>query len=225
MEKAIEAAQETERRNYVGASSIGNDCARQIYYEYNGYPRPLFPAKALMNFDDGHRTEELTAARLRMVQGIELHTHKPDGTQWGFSALGDRFKGHCDGFIRGLKQAPVTPHVWECKASGQKKFNEFQNVKAKYGEKATLENWNFTYYVQSQIYMHYFDLKRHYTTVALAGGREYDSCRTEYKQEVALKYIDRAEKIINATQPPPRISEQSDFYLCKWCAFKEVCHG
>lgn len=224
MERAIEEAQDRSRRDYVGASSIGNPCARQIWYEYNGYPRPLFPASALMNFEDGHRTEDLTADRIRMVDGIELHTHKPDGQQWGFSVLNNKFRGHCDGFIRGLKQAPKTPHVWEAKACNQKKYNEFKATKQKYGEKQTLENWNYTYFVQAQLYMHYFDLKRHYTTVALAGGREYDSCRTEYQKNIALKYIDRAEKIINATQPPPRLSEESDYYICKWCAFSGECH-
>lgn len=221
----IEGLQEKKRRDYIGASAIGNPCARQIWYEYNGYERKPFNAKTLMNFEDGHYSEDLTAARLRLIQGIELHTHNEDGSQFGFKAMDGKFGGHCDGFIRGLLQAPKAWHVWEHKACGQKKYNEFISKKEKHGEKNVLQKWNETYYVQAQLYMHYSKLDRHYLTVALAGSREYQSCRTEYKPEIAEQYIDRAEKILNATEPPRRKSEKSDFYLCKWCDFKDICHG
>lgn len=225
MYKAIEDNQERQNRDYLGASLIGNPCPRQIWYVYNGYPRKDFSAKTLMNFEDGHRTEDLTAERLRMVEGIELHTHKEDGSQYGFSAFGGKFKGHCDGLIRGLKQAPKTIHIWEAKCSAQKKFDEFVRIRAKVGEKNTLKEWNENYYAQAQLYMHFMGHDRHYTTVALAGGREYSSCRTEYAPEVAAFYTDRADKIIHAQVEPRKISEQKDYYICNWCDFKDICHG
>jgi len=61
--------------------------------------------------------------------------------------------------------------------------------------------------------------------VALAGGREYDSCRTEYEPEKAEWAIDRAAKIIAAKEPPPRINEKPDFWLCRFCNYKGECHG
>ena len=226
MYEAIEATQhDQKKRDYLGASLIGNPCARQIWYQYNGYDKEPFKAETLLNFEDGHRTEDLTAARLRMVEGVELHTHHPDGSQFGFVALDGKFKGHADGFIRGLKQAPKSWHIWECKASSQKKWNEFKSTKAKVGEKNTLKEWNENYYVQAQLYMHYSHIDRHYLTIAYAGGRMYDSCRTEYDSRVAGKYIERADKIINATNPPPRIRDEPDYYICRWCDFKEECHG
>lgn len=212
------------KREYLGASSIGKECALQIWYDFNGYPKEPFDVYSLWNFEDGHRTEDLTACRLRLVSGIELWTHDGYGNQYGFSDFNGKFSGHIDGVIKGLKQAPVTPHIWENKCCGQKKFDAFKKAKEKYGEKQALEKWDYTYFIQAQIYMHYFKLKRHYTTVALAGGRDYDSCRTEYQSEVALKYIDRAKKIIEATDPPPKINESPDFYLCRFCEFKEICH-
>lgn len=224
MKKAIEDRQDTSRRDYIGASLIGNECARQIWYEYNGYPRPLFEANTLMNFEDGHRTEDLTASRLRMVEGIELWTHDEHGEQFGFSVLDGKFSGHCDGVIRGLKQAPKALHIWEAKCSAYKKFNEFKSAKQKFGDKLALKNWNVNYFAQAQLYMHYLNIDRHYMTVALAGGRDYDSCRTEYEPEIAQYYIDRADKIINSREPPPKINGKSDFFICRFCNFKEICH-
>ncbi len=69
MYQAIERNSDKSKRNYLGASLIGNPCARQIWYQYNGYTQEPFSAETLMNFEDGHRTEDLTAERLRMVDG------------------------------------------------------------------------------------------------------------------------------------------------------------
>lgn len=214
-----------DKRDYLGASLIGNDCARQIWYQYKGFQGEPFDAETLMNFEDGHRTEELTAERLRLVDGIELITHDENGNQFGFSAFGGKFKGHYDGRIRGLIQAPRAWHIWEGKASSQKKYNEFTRAKEKHGDKNTLKNWNEGYYVQAQMYMHYGEIDRHYLTLAYAGGRQYQSCRTEYDAGLAAQYIDRADKIILTQQPPPKIREEKDYYICRWCDFRKMCHG
>lgn len=214
-----------EKRDYLGASLIGNPCPRQIWYQYNGFFAEPFSAETLMNFEDGHRTEDLTAKRLRMVDGIKLITHDENGNQLGFTALDGKFKGHYDGIITGLYQAPKARHIWENKCSAEKKYNEFIKIKAEVGEKKTLEKWNENYYAQAQLYMHFENIDRHYLTLAYAGGRKYQSCRTEYDGAVAEKHIERARKIIDAKQEPPRISEKKDFYLCRWCDFKDTCHG
>jgi hypothetical protein len=221
----VEIDAKKPKRGYLGASSIGAPCARKVWYQYKGYAAPPFDAETLMNFDDGHRTEELTAARLRLVPGIELWTHDDNGKQFGFSIFNGEFRGHCDGVIRGLIQAPKSNHVWECKAANAKKYAEFQSAKAKWGEKLALKNWNETYFIQAQLYMHFLKIDRHYLTVALAGGRDYDSCRTEYEPDKAEWAIDRAAKIIAAKEPPPKINEKPDFYICRFCNYREECHG
>ena len=225
--KAIIAEKENSkpRRSYLGASLIGNPCPRQIWYTYKDYKPEPHSARTAMRFEDGHRTEDLTAERLRLVPGIELWTHDENGNQFGFSAFDGKFKGHCDGIINGLLQAPKTTHIWEAKSCEEKKYNEFHKAKTKYGEKQALKNWNENYYIQAQLYMHYMKLDRHYTTVALAGGRDYNSCRTEYNDATALWAIERAEKIINAKAPPARINEKPDFYICRWCEFKDICRS
>ncbi len=225
MRLAIEAKQETKRRNYLGASLIGDPCPRKVWYDYNGYNKEPIPSQGLMAIEDGHRTEDLTAYRLRLVDGVDLVTHNADGSQVCFSDLGGKFKGHIDGLIFGIKQAPKTWHIWENKSCKHEKFNEFKRVKKKFGEKDALKNWNITYYVQHQLYMHYFECTRGYLTVSYSGGRDYATCRTNYKKDIALQYIDRANKIVNASLAPTKVSEQSDYYLCRFCPFSNECHS
>jgi CRISPR/Cas system-associated exonuclease Cas4 (RecB family) len=220
-----EAAAKQPSRGYLGASLIGDACARKIWYTYQGYERKPFSAETLWKFADGHRTEDLIAERLRSLPFIELHTHDENGFQFGFSDFDGKFKGHCDGFIKGILQAPNVWHVWECKASEKKKYDEFTKLVTTMDTKRVLKKWNENYYAQAQLYMHYFKIDRHYTTVAKAGGRDIMTCRTEYEPEIAEYYRDRAWQIINATQEPMRISDKPDFWLCRFCDFSEVCHG
>lgn len=214
-----------ERRAYLGASGVGHSCERKSWYYYHmPHLRKPLNDNGHLAVNCGHRAEATMAAYLRMIPGIELHTEQ-DGQQVGFSDFNGRFRGHLDGIIRGLYQAPKTVHVWEHKDANQKKFNEFQRVKQKYGEKNALYNWNIVYYGQAQLYMHYMGLTRHYMTVSLSGVRDFDSCRTEYNKEYAKMLVSRADRIINAKEPLTRISNKPDYYECRWCDFNEVCHA
>jgi len=210
--------QTREPRDYLGASLIGHPCSRAIWYEYNGIVGEPFKLSAVWAIEDGNRVEAVIADRLRKVYGINLVTENQ-----GFSAFGGKFKGHVDGIITGLKQAPKTPHVWECKVTDD--FSGFLRAIERFGEKGALQQWNERYYVQAQIYMHFMKLDRHYLTVAYSGGRDLAACRTEYREEVALQYVDKAEKIINATYTPVRLSEKPDNWQCKMCKFKGICHN
>ena len=212
------------RRTYVGASGIGKQCSRAIWYDYNGYPRKEKPAELKWAADCGHRSEAIMADWLRSVPGVDLQTTDTTGKQFGFEALGGRFRGHIDGIITGLLHAPKTVAVWEHKSKNQKGFNAFQTAKEKFGTKRMLKEWDEIYFVQAQVYMHFMHLDRHYLTISLGGMRDIDSCWTEYQPEVALAAIDKAEKVIYSTMEPPRISNQPDFFACRFCDFAEICH-
>lgn len=218
-------------RDYVGASSIGDQCARKIWYQLNKPEEAIpFDSATLMRFDDGHRTEALIIDRMRLA-GLDVVDRCADGEQLRFSHMGGKIGGHIDGLVTGLLQAPNKTHVFEAKCCGDKEFVKFCGIREKHGEKDTLREWNMTYYVQAQLYMHFSKqfhktfIDRHYLICASAGGRDMQSCRTEYDKETALRYIDRAEKIVCADIEPPRLSDKPDFWICRMCQFNGVCHG
>jgi len=219
--------QPNEDRGYLGASQIGDECARKIWYKFNKFPERASEYKAIgtMAAESGYYAEDITAKRLSAVRGIELSVLNSLGGQHGWSAFDGKFKGHVDGLIKGILQAPVAQHIWEHKDKDHKKFSDFQNKKASFGEKNTLKNWNIQYYGQAQINMHYMKIDRHYLTISYAGARKYDSCRTNYDPVYAEQLNDKAYKIINTSAPPMRVNDKPDFYLCKFCPFKDECHG
>jgi hypothetical protein len=87
-------------RDYIGMSSIGGECDRRTYFDFHWSSVPSHNASTVKKFADGHAGEAMQAARLRLVPGLTLHTHQKDGSQFGFSDLGQHFKGHMDGAIQ-----------------------------------------------------------------------------------------------------------------------------
>lgn len=80
------------------------------------------------------------------------------------------------------------------------------------------------HYVQMQVYMHYLKLK---WGLYVAVCKNTDDLYFEviyYKPEIGEAYTDRAGAIIRATLPPARLSNNPDWWECKMCDFREICH-
>lgn len=226
VDAAIEAAQSTDQRPYLGMSSLGDSCDRKLFYSFRWMTAVKFDAATLKRFDDGHRGEDLQADRLRMVKGITLHTvDRNTGNQFGFVACGGHVRGHMDGAIVGLLQAPKTWHVWEHKQVGEKNFKALLKLKETKDEKDVLQAWNKTYYAQAQLYMHFSGMTRHYLTCSTPGGRETTSVRTDANKQDAIALADRAERIVNAPAPLDGVSDDPDYFECRWCDYATLCHG
>lgn len=212
------------KRGYLGASSIGQPCERRLWYGFRWAFVERFNAETLYRFEDGHRTEDLLAARLRLVPGIQLHTVDPrTGRQFGVSSVAGHFRGHMDGAVIGLLQAPKTWHVWEAKCVGEKGMAKLQRAKAA-GEKTALAAWDPVYHAQAQVYMHHTGMERHYLTAATPGGRVMDSVRTDYDPAAAATLEAKAERIVTAATPPTGISEDPAWFECKFCPAAALCH-
>lgn len=223
---ALEAKALAEKpRGYLGMSQIGESCARKLWYSFRWAGREAFKADTLKRFADGHRTEDLVIDRLRLVEGLDLFSTNEAGGQLRVTDHGGHFSGHLDGTVEGLLQAPKTRHVLEVKCVSDKKFTEFKKAVADLGEKQALRKWNPVYYAQAQAYMHYTGLHRHYIVVATPGGRDWTSARTEYNAADALQLVTKAKRIIDAQEPPDKISNTPSWYECKWCAFSPICHN
>ena len=220
----VEAAKELPRP-YLGISGLGRDCRRQIWSDFRWLTPPAFAAATLKRFEDGHHGEDVMAARLRLVDGLSLWTVDAEaGGQFACEDLGGHLRGHMDGVLLGLLQAPKTPHVWEHKQVDEQGLAKLERAKVEYGEKNALRMWNAVYFAQGQLYMHYLDIERHYLTCSTAGGRRTIGVRTERDTAEALRLIEKARAIVFADWPPERISSDPAFYQCRWCQHAGTCH-
>lgn len=227
---AIDAAMEARgnrpwRVPSLPLGSIGGNCERAIWYAFRWAAPSHFDAATLKKFEDGHHCEDVQAARLRMVDGIELWTVDPNtGKQFEAVFCDGNVRGRVDGVIAGILQAPRSPHVWEHKATDEAKLRKLEKLKRELVEKNALREWNPRYWATAQCYMRYFLIYRHYMTVSSPGGRRTVSVRTEYDHEAASALVKKADRIIKADRAPPRVSDKPDWYECKFCEFHAVCH-
>lgn len=210
------------QRAYLGASSIGEECSRKLWYKYNG-EKEIFDGKTIRRFQDGHRTEAVILGWLNNIRGIEIYTRSSGGSQIGFELYSGRFAGHYDAVGRGFPQAPKTWHIVEIKCVEEKSFRALEKLK-ELNEKSAIQQWKPEYYAQVQVYMHMEKLTRSIHIVATPGGRDLISVRTEYDKNFAEAMLAKAKRIIDAKEPPERIGGK-DFWKCKMCFISDKCHA
>jgi len=205
-----------EPRGYLGASSIGKSCSRELWYSFRKCSEPDFSGRLYRLFNRGHREEPTFVEELRGI-GCEVHEFDSEGNQFEVIACEGHFKGHTDGGALGIPEAPKTWHLLEMKTSSKALFEKVK--------KNGVEKEKPQHFAQMQVYMHLTGLKRALYMVVNKDTDELYTERLRYDSTKARAMIDKASSIINATSPPERISEREDSWACKFCDAKALCHG
>ncbi len=219
--RAIYAWREAEEaknppRQYLGASLIGHACERHLWLSFRLAGREQFDGRMLRMFDRGQREEAVFVSELRGI-GCEVHDVDAAGQQFAVEAHGGHFRGHLDGAVLGIPEAPATWHVLELKTHGAKSFKELQ-AKGVMAAKPM-------HYAQVQVYMHLTGMSR---ALYLAVNKDTDEIhqeRIERNAEHGRALLERAERVIFAPEPPPLLSQDPAWFECKWCHFHSLCHG
>ena len=129
IDKAIcDKNDEQPKRKYLGGSSLGSACSRQVQYRYM-QTKSLMRTKSsqrrtLRIFDMGHFIEDYDCWLFK-GRWFELKTHDSQGKQFGFAVADEQIKGHIDGVICSGPVPMSYPFLWECKSANSKKFSEF----------------------------------------------------------------------------------------------------
>ena len=218
--KILEQYNTQEKRSYLGASSIGDECIRKVQLQYMQKDQKV-SAKQIRTFDIGHCLEDLVIKWLRTA-GFDLKTRNEKGEQFGFSAADGKFAGHVDGLIYNFpKEFPDKTTgvcLLEIKTMNHKSWNDTQ-------KRGVLVS-KPVYYSQVQLYMVYMELDR---CLFVALNKDSSDLYFEvipFDPGMAQKYSDRAVQIIKATENNellPCVSGDSSFFLCKMCGFRDHC--
>ena len=216
---AIFAAYEQQRgepRAHLGASQIGESCARKLWYSFRWTSVERMPGRVLRLLNTGQREEPRLIEDLRAI-GVQVEDRDDNGQQWRVHAHGGHFSGSMDAAGVGFPEAPRTWHVIEFKTSNTKAFKELQ----KNGVRAAKP----LHFAQMQTYMHLTEMTRAAYIVVCKETDDLYFERVEYDEAFALGLIERAGRVIFAAEPPARISTDPDWWECKTCLFFEHCHG
>lgn len=213
---AYEASQGSGYREHLGASLIGNDCERALWYSFRWTTRARHTGRLLRLFDTGNLAEARFVADLRRIGVTVLDIDPASGRQWTVRAEGGHFGGSMDAVAIGLPEAPKTWHLVEFKTHSAKSFAALQ--------KDGVQKSKPLHYAQMQVYMHLAGLERAFY---LAVNKDDDALyqeRIKPDAEFALRLLAKAERIINAPRPPAGISQDPAWWQCRFCDHHAACH-
>jgi len=220
--KAYEDNADDGFREHLGASIIGRECLKSLWFSFRWCTPADFSGRILRLFQRGHRAEDIFIADLRSV-GVQVWNVDPrTNKQFNIRFHGGHFGGSLDAILKGLIEAPKSTHVGEFKTHNDKSY--------KLLTKQGVEESKYEHFTQMQIYMHGSDqlggkkIKRSYYMAENKNNDDLHGTRTKYNKDVALMLVDKAKRVIEAPEPLTGISDNPTFYKCKLCDHQEICH-
>ena len=204
-----------EPRTHLGISEIGEDCKRKLYYKFRWFAFEEFNGRMLRLFARGHREEEKYINYLEGI-GCTVDRFNKDGKQFRVSGIMGHYGGSCDGIVTTPWYNDLS-FILECKTHNTKSFTHYvdkglQISKPKhfdqmcgYGEKFKIE------------YGLYFPENKNDDDIQVT------PIKLDWERGKQLEK--KAEEIILAKEPPPRISDNPSFFECKYCFAKDICHN
>ena len=205
-------------RSHLGASIIGKECARAIWYGFRWARAANFSGRMIRLFHRGHSEEARFLAMLLAI-GCQVYQQDANGKQFRISDVGGHFGGSGDGVVIGLPDVPPgAPCLAEFKTHGEKSFLKL----VKEGVRVA----KFEHFVQMQIYMRKMNI-----LYAMYGAvnKNTDEIHLEMvtlDANLADQFLDRGRQIIMMRSVPEKMPNASPgFFACRFCDVKDICHS
>jgi len=203
-------------RAYLGASIIGKECSRALWYDFRWASKADFDGRMYRLFQTGHLEEPRMVADLRAIGAEVFDVNPANGKQFGFVDHAGHMRGHMDGCARNIPGGGGKWHVLEFKTHSAKSFADL----TKNGVKKSKPQ----HYDQMQWYMGQSGMDR---ALYLAKNKDTEELYSERVpfDKVRFEQIQvRAPSVIFAETPPSKLSEDPSYYVCKMCDHRPVCH-
>lgn len=202
-------------RSHMGASQIGDECARKIWYNFRWATLPNFSGRMLRLFNRGHLEEGRFIAMLLMI-GVQVYQQDENGKQFRITDHHGHFGGSGDGVAVGVPDLePGQPCLLEFKTHNSKSFSK---LVADGVREAKPEH-----FTQMNMYMRKMGLP---IALYAAVNKDDDQLHMELvhlQPELADFQSEKAGRLIFMESPPPRISNTASYYKCRFCDHRPVC--
>jgi len=208
--------QRTTPREHLGASTIGKDCERELWYELRWFSPSTYPGRMLRLLETGLREEDRILDNLQQ-SGFFVYGRDPGtGQQWRVRTHGGHFGGSLDGLVCGLPDDPERWHVLECKTHAAASFRALVGKGLRQAKPLHL--------AQIQAYLALTGLE---AALYIAVNKDNDDLYLERicrDQAMGQALLEKAWRIIFSSAAPERISTDPNWHACKLCAHRSVCH-
>lgn len=230
---------EDAHRSHMGASLIGQECPRAIWYDFRWVSGKNFEGRLMRLFNRGHLEEGRLIALLLTI-GCQVFQQDENGKQFRVSHAEGHFGGSGDGVVIGVPDLPPgQPSLCEFKTHNAKSFAKLagsnwqdywrhvlepERYAADPFEGAGVKEAKPEHYVQMQIYMRKMGIP---VALYVASNKDTDHIYCELVSlapYTADEYLGRGEQLVWMDKPPAKLNISPGFYKCKFCDFRPVCH-
>lgn len=206
---------ENKELKRIGASEIGSECERKLYYSYHKFPKKRSSSRLLRLFNRGKLEEARIIAYLTLM-GLDVHATDENNNQFYFKEWDGAFSGHCDGIIKLSEEEYI---LLEMKTMNTKSFTELTSK--------GVQRSHPHYYSQVQVYMGAFNLQQSlFVTVCKETDDIYFQL-VSYDEQEYKAMRSKAYNIITAynIDALKRLSSIPSYYKCKWCEYHSICYA
>jgi hypothetical protein len=261
IDKFCETFYEQGHRNHLGASELGEECWRKLWYGFRWVKLDWHDGRMMRLFNVGHSAEPRFVSYLRGI-GFEvkefetsvLMYHPESDSYWWCKEFeeGDGLAqdvtgtfheqiaisrgikpsqwrvsgamGHYGGSLDGLCKAPERYQLSEdIILSLSFKTNNTGAGYAKVAEEA-LSKSKPKHWAQECQYGYKMGIKYCIYMIENKNDSDITFKVIELDWNYGAQLEKKAEQIIFAKEPPPRISENKSFFNCKYCHLSGICH-
>lgn len=225
---------EDGHRSHLGASILGSECNRAIWYNFHWITKSAFEGRMLRLFNRGHIEEARFVAMLLMI-GCQVFQQDENGKQFRISFAEGHGGGSGDGVVIGIPDLPDgNAALSEFKTHSEKSFIELtgplkewreyvSGKQSKFPGKGVREA-KFEHYIQMQLYMRKMGLNY---ALYVAVNKNTDDLYAEIitlDPILADMYLEKGERTVWMQKPPPKMNESPGFWKCRFCDHRPVCH-
>lgn len=204
----------------VSMSQVIEPCDRKLWYAFHwAAPLEAPTGKRQRIFETGNLYERRLLDMLRMIGCQVVEVDETTGKQFRVELADGHVRGKMDGIATGLPEAPVTPHVVECKSANDKAFKAIV--------KGPIRDTKPEHYAQLQLYLHATGERRGLYMVANKNTDEIHCERVEYDPAFCLAILARIERVVGAERPPARLFDDPTSkaaFACQFCPARGICH-
>lgn len=219
LDKFCQTYYEQGHRNHLGASELGEECWRKLWYGFRWAKEEKHDGRMLRLFNVGHSAEPRFITYLRGI-GFEVKEFDENGKQ--FRIIGAM--GHYGGSLDGMCKAPehyqletdlvlLNEFKTNNTGAGFNKVSELPLSKSKPKHFAQMSQYGFKKGLKYGLYL--IENKNDSSIVVKIVELDWN-----YGAQLEKK----AEQIIFSKEAPPRISENPASYSCQYCHLKGICH-
>jgi len=219
VDKFCETYYEQGHRNHLGGSEIGKECHRQLWYGFRWTKQEHFDGRMMRLFNVGHAAEPRFVAYLRGI-GFEVKEFDENGKQFRISGAMGHYGGSLDGKCKAPERYQLSEDVI---LSLSFKTN---NTGAGYAKVASeiLQKSKPQHWAQECAYGYKTGIRYCIYMIENKNDSDITFKVVELDLNYGAQLEKKAESIIFAKEPPPRISENPAMFNCKFCHQVDICH-